>query len=135
MPLSTLRRTVAFLISECSYVMCNETLNSNFQCLFLLFSSVDKKNNCHYLIKWRDLPYDQATWESEDMEIPEYDSYKLQYWNQRCGTCAHIWSSQQHINFHRHTPSLLSMSLTQLYLTIWQMVCTESRLDAVSKVV
>ncbi|MCJ8749769.1 hypothetical protein PDJAM_G00180210 [Pangasius djambal] len=49
----------------------------------ILNHSVDKKNNCHYLIKWRDLPYDQATWESEDMEIPEYDSYKLQYWNHR----------------------------------------------------
>ncbi|KAF5892446.1 chromodomain-helicase-DNA-binding protein 4-like isoform X1, partial [Clarias magur] len=49
----------------------------------ILNHSMDKKNNCHYLIKWRDLPYDQATWESEDMEIPEYDSYKLQYWNHR----------------------------------------------------
>ncbi|MCI4395573.1 hypothetical protein PGIGA_G00182170 [Pangasianodon gigas] len=49
----------------------------------ILNHSVDKKNNCHYLIKWRDLQYDQATWESEDMEIPEYDSYKLQYWNHR----------------------------------------------------
>ncbi|XP_060760987.1 chromodomain-helicase-DNA-binding protein 4a isoform X2 [Neoarius graeffei] len=49
----------------------------------ILNHSVDKKNSCHYLIKWRDLPYDQATWESEDMEIPEYDSYKLQYWNHR----------------------------------------------------
>uniref|UniRef100_A0A4W4EL23 DNA helicase n=1 Tax=Electrophorus electricus TaxID=8005 RepID=A0A4W4EL23_ELEEL len=49
----------------------------------ILNHSVDKKNNCHYLIKWRDLPYDQATWESEDMEIPEYDAYKIQYWNHR----------------------------------------------------
>ncbi|XP_027013238.1 chromodomain-helicase-DNA-binding protein 4a isoform X1 [Tachysurus fulvidraco] len=49
----------------------------------ILNHSMDKKNNCHYLIKWRDLPYDQATWESEDMEIPEYETYKLQYWNHR----------------------------------------------------
>ncbi|XP_072531652.1 chromodomain-helicase-DNA-binding protein 4a [Salminus brasiliensis] len=49
----------------------------------ILNHSVDKKNNCHYLIKWRDLPYDQATWELEDMEIPEFESYKLQYWNHR----------------------------------------------------
>uniref|UniRef100_A0AAR2INI5 DNA helicase n=1 Tax=Pygocentrus nattereri TaxID=42514 RepID=A0AAR2INI5_PYGNA len=49
----------------------------------ILNHSVDKKNNCHYLIKWRDLPYDQATWELEDMEIPEYEAYKLQYWNHR----------------------------------------------------
>lgn len=50
----------------------------------LLFHySVDKKNNVHYLIKWRDLPYDQSTWESEDMDIPEYDPYKQTYWNHR----------------------------------------------------
>uniref|UniRef100_A0A8C9TKM4 Chromodomain helicase DNA binding protein 4 n=1 Tax=Scleropages formosus TaxID=113540 RepID=A0A8C9TKM4_SCLFO len=39
----------------------------------ILNHSVDKKNNVHYLIKWRDLPYDQATWESEDMDIQDYD--------------------------------------------------------------
>ncbi|XP_066568385.1 chromodomain-helicase-DNA-binding protein 4 isoform X2 [Amia ocellicauda] len=49
----------------------------------ILNHSVDKKNNVHYLIKWRDLPYDQATWEAEDMDIPEYDSYKQGYWNHR----------------------------------------------------
>uniref|UniRef100_A0A3B3TPP7 Chromodomain helicase DNA binding protein 4 n=1 Tax=Poecilia latipinna TaxID=48699 RepID=A0A3B3TPP7_9TELE len=49
----------------------------------VLNHSVDKKNNVHYLIKWRDLPYDQSTWESEDMDIPEYDTYKQIYWNHR----------------------------------------------------
>uniref|UniRef100_A0A8C1UHI1 Chromodomain helicase DNA binding protein 4a n=1 Tax=Cyprinus carpio TaxID=7962 RepID=A0A8C1UHI1_CYPCA len=49
----------------------------------ILNHSVDKKNNCHYLIKWRDLTYDQATWEADDMDIPEFDTYKLQYWNHR----------------------------------------------------
>ncbi|XP_042345222.1 chromodomain-helicase-DNA-binding protein 4 isoform X3 [Plectropomus leopardus] len=49
----------------------------------ILNHSVDKKNNVHYLIKWRDLPYDQATWESEDMDIPEFDTYKQTYWNHR----------------------------------------------------
>ncbi|XP_016103271.1 chromodomain-helicase-DNA-binding protein 4-like [Sinocyclocheilus grahami] len=49
----------------------------------ILNHSVDKKNNCHYLIKWRDLTYDHATWEAEDMDIPEFDTYKLQYWNHR----------------------------------------------------
>lgn len=44
---------------------------------------MDRKNNVHYLIKWRELPYDQATWESEDMDIPEFDLYKQQYWNHR----------------------------------------------------
>ncbi|KAJ3608915.1 hypothetical protein NHX12_023443 [Muraenolepis orangiensis] len=29
----------------------------------ILNHSVDRKNNVHYLIKWRELPYDQATWE------------------------------------------------------------------------
>ncbi|XP_035797424.1 chromodomain-helicase-DNA-binding protein 4 isoform X1 [Amphiprion ocellaris] len=49
----------------------------------ILNHSVDKKNNVHYLIKWRDLPYDQSTWESEDMDIPEFDTYKQTYWNHR----------------------------------------------------
>lgn len=51
------------------------------------YVSVDKKNNVHYLIKWRDLPYDQSTWESEDMDIPEYDPYKQTYWNHRYEEC------------------------------------------------
>ncbi|TKS88792.1 Chromodomain-helicase-DNA-binding protein 4 [Collichthys lucidus] len=44
---------------------------------------VDRKNNVHYLIKWRELAYDQATWEAEDMDVPEFDIYKVQYWNHR----------------------------------------------------
>ncbi|XP_062848646.1 chromodomain-helicase-DNA-binding protein 4 [Trichomycterus rosablanca] len=49
----------------------------------ILNHSVDKKNNVHYLIKWRDLPYDQSAWESEEVEIPDFDTYKQQYWNHR----------------------------------------------------
>uniref|UniRef100_A0AAQ4PGX1 DNA helicase n=1 Tax=Gasterosteus aculeatus aculeatus TaxID=481459 RepID=A0AAQ4PGX1_GASAC len=49
----------------------------------ILNHTVDKKNNIHYLIKWRDLAYDQSTWESEDMDIPEFDTYKQTYWNHR----------------------------------------------------
>ncbi|XP_058503493.1 chromodomain-helicase-DNA-binding protein 4 isoform X5 [Solea solea] len=49
----------------------------------ILNHSVDKKSNVHYLVKWRDLPYDQSTWESEDMDIPEYDPFKQTYWNHR----------------------------------------------------
>ncbi|KAJ8289884.1 hypothetical protein GJAV_G00006390 [Gymnothorax javanicus] len=49
----------------------------------ILNHSVDKKGNVHYFIKWRDLQYDQATWESEDMELQEYDLYKQLYWNHR----------------------------------------------------
>lgn len=51
-------------------------------CLFVRCSQ-DKKNNIHYLIKWKDLPYDQATWEAEDMDIPEFDIFRQQYWNHR----------------------------------------------------
>lgn len=54
----------------------------------VLNHSVDKKGNVHYLIKWRDLPYDQASWELEDADIQDYDMYKQSYWNHRelmCG--------------------------------------------------
>lgn len=37
----------------------------------------------HYLIKWRDLPYDQCTWEVDDFDVPEYDSHKACYWDHR----------------------------------------------------
>ncbi|CAJ1082732.1 chromodomain-helicase-DNA-binding protein 4a isoform X1 [Xyrichtys novacula] len=49
----------------------------------ILNHSVDRKNNVHYLIKWRELAYDQATWEAEDMDVPEFDVFKVQYWNHR----------------------------------------------------
>ncbi|XP_046885492.1 LOW QUALITY PROTEIN: chromodomain-helicase-DNA-binding protein 4 [Hypomesus transpacificus] len=49
----------------------------------VLNHSVDKKGNVHYLIKWRDLAYDQASWENEEMDIPEFDVYKQTYWNHR----------------------------------------------------
>ncbi|XP_060915613.1 chromodomain-helicase-DNA-binding protein 4a isoform X3 [Labrus mixtus] len=49
----------------------------------ILNHSVDRKNNVHYLIKWRELAYDQATWEADDMDVPEFDVFKVQYWNHR----------------------------------------------------
>ncbi|XP_030267420.1 chromodomain-helicase-DNA-binding protein 4a isoform X3 [Sparus aurata] len=49
----------------------------------ILNHSVDRKNNVHYLIKWRELQYDQATWESEEMDFQEFDVFKVQYWNHR----------------------------------------------------
>uniref|UniRef100_A0A3B3DHL2 Chromodomain helicase DNA binding protein 4 n=1 Tax=Oryzias melastigma TaxID=30732 RepID=A0A3B3DHL2_ORYME len=63
----------------------------------VLNHSVDKKNNVHYLIKWRDLPYDQSTWESEDMDIPEFDPYKQTYWNHRAddGRGGKTWQKTQ----------------------------------------
>ncbi|XP_042257215.1 chromodomain-helicase-DNA-binding protein 3 isoform X1 [Thunnus maccoyii] len=45
--------------------------------------SVDKKGMYHYLVKWRDLTYDQCTWERDDMEIPDFVIYKANYWRHR----------------------------------------------------
>ncbi|XP_072232882.1 chromodomain-helicase-DNA-binding protein 3 [Leuresthes tenuis] len=45
--------------------------------------SVDKKGIYHYLVKWRDLTYDQCTWERDDMEIPDFAIYKASYWRHR----------------------------------------------------
>lgn len=45
--------------------------------------SVDKKGTYHYLVKWRDLTYDQCTWERDDLEIPEFAIYKASYWRHR----------------------------------------------------
>ncbi|XP_053122030.1 chromodomain-helicase-DNA-binding protein 3 isoform X4 [Hemicordylus capensis] len=45
--------------------------------------SIDKKGNYHYLVKWRDLSYDQSTWEEDEMLIPEYEYHKQAYWMHR----------------------------------------------------
>ncbi|XP_056225042.1 chromodomain-helicase-DNA-binding protein 3 isoform X1 [Seriola aureovittata] len=45
--------------------------------------SVDKKGTYHYLVKWRDLTYDQCTWERDDLEIPDFAIYKGNYWRHR----------------------------------------------------
>ncbi|XP_069502400.1 chromodomain-helicase-DNA-binding protein 3 isoform X4 [Ambystoma mexicanum] len=45
--------------------------------------STDKKGNYHYLVKWRDLPYDQCTWEEEDMSIPTFEYHQQAYWKHR----------------------------------------------------
>uniref|UniRef100_A0A7N8Y4N4 Chromodomain helicase DNA binding protein 5 n=1 Tax=Mastacembelus armatus TaxID=205130 RepID=A0A7N8Y4N4_9TELE len=42
----------------------------------ILNHSFDKDGDVHYLIKWRDLPYDQCTWEVDDFDIPEYETHK-----------------------------------------------------------
>uniref|UniRef100_A0A8C1GN62 Chromodomain helicase DNA binding protein 5 n=1 Tax=Cyprinus carpio TaxID=7962 RepID=A0A8C1GN62_CYPCA len=49
----------------------------------ILNHSFDKDGDVHYLIKWRDLPYDQCTWETDDFDIPYYDSFKQAYWDHR----------------------------------------------------
>ncbi|XP_067117973.1 chromodomain-helicase-DNA-binding protein 3 isoform X4 [Osmerus mordax] len=45
--------------------------------------SLDKKGVYHYLVKWRDLTYDQCTWERDDLEIPEFAIHKANYWRHR----------------------------------------------------
>ncbi|XP_013871478.1 chromodomain-helicase-DNA-binding protein 5 [Austrofundulus limnaeus] len=45
--------------------------------------SFDKDGDVHYLIKWRDLPYDQCTWEADDFDVPDYDIHKAFYWDHR----------------------------------------------------
>lgn len=49
--------------------------------------SFDKKGDVHYLIKWKDLPYDQCTWEIDDIDISYYDNLKQAYWGHRCAEC------------------------------------------------
>ncbi|XP_043542852.1 chromodomain-helicase-DNA-binding protein 3 isoform X2 [Chiloscyllium plagiosum] len=49
----------------------------------ILQHSIDRKGNYHYLVKWRDLSYDQATWEKDELEIPDYEALKVAYWNHR----------------------------------------------------
>ncbi|XP_075881199.1 chromodomain-helicase-DNA-binding protein 5 isoform X2 [Nelusetta ayraudi] len=49
----------------------------------ILNHSFDKDGDVHYLIKWRDLPYDQCTWEMDDFNIPDYNSHKASYWDHR----------------------------------------------------
>ncbi|XP_026581676.1 chromodomain-helicase-DNA-binding protein 3-like, partial [Pseudonaja textilis] len=44
---------------------------------------IDKKGIYHYLVKWRDLSYDQSTWEEDEMAIPEYEYHKQAYWSHR----------------------------------------------------
>ncbi|CAM9207141.1 unnamed protein product, partial [Lampetra fluviatilis] len=49
----------------------------------VLVHSVNRKGHLLYLLKWRDLAYDQSTWESEEMDIPDYELHRTLYWNQR----------------------------------------------------
>ncbi|XP_053318668.1 chromodomain-helicase-DNA-binding protein 3 isoform X2 [Spea bombifrons] len=45
--------------------------------------SMDRKGVYHYLIKWRDLSYDQSTWEDDAMKLPDYEYHKQMYWKHR----------------------------------------------------
>lgn len=77
-------------------------------CLFVCVRSMDKKGKYHYLVKWRDLTYDQCTWEGDDLDIPEFGAYKAAYW--------------RHRYFHKyiHSTSAVTMLcfLTEIYFKI-----------------
>ncbi|XP_077444255.1 chromodomain-helicase-DNA-binding protein 3 isoform X3 [Stigmatopora argus] len=45
--------------------------------------SGDKKATYHYLVKWRDLTYDQCTWEGDHMDLPDFGIHKANYWRHR----------------------------------------------------
>ncbi|XP_043929643.1 chromodomain-helicase-DNA-binding protein 4-like [Protopterus annectens] len=45
--------------------------------------SIDENGDLQYLIKWKDLCYEQATWEADNNEIHNYDIHKQAYWNHR----------------------------------------------------
>uniref|UniRef100_A0ABM5EL19 Chromodomain-helicase-DNA-binding protein 5 isoform X1 n=1 Tax=Pogona vitticeps TaxID=103695 RepID=A0ABM5EL19_9SAUR len=49
----------------------------------ILNHSFDKKGDVHYLIKWKDLAYDQSTWEVDEIDVPYYANFKQLYWNHR----------------------------------------------------
>lgn len=42
-----------------------------------------RNNVTYYLVKWKDLPYDQATWESEDADVHNSKKFVDQYWEIR----------------------------------------------------
>lgn len=39
-----------------------------------------RDGSTQYLVKWRDLPYDQATWEDENSEVPGIKRAVEYYW-------------------------------------------------------
>ncbi|TKR71709.1 hypothetical protein L596_019263 [Steinernema carpocapsae] len=42
-----------------------------------------QKNSFDYLVKWRELVYEQATWERDDFDCPNYEDAILTYWQHR----------------------------------------------------
>ena len=46
-----------------------------------------KDGTKQYFVKWRELPYQDCSWEDEDMDIPEYETFKQYYEDLRyvCG--------------------------------------------------
>lgn len=64
----------------------------SFVLLMFIPHSFDKDGDVHYLIKWRDMPYDQCTWEMDDFNIPDYNSHKASYWDHRLVNGTLVWS-------------------------------------------
>ena len=46
------------------------------------------KSQFDYLVKWKELVYEQATWERDDMDIPQYEEAVIKYWIHR--SVAHL---------------------------------------------
>lgn len=67
--------------------------------VFVSFSrSLDKDGDVHYLIKWRDMPYDQCTWEMERFAIPDYDRHQACYWDHRLVSTSETGSSSHSVH-------------------------------------
>lgn len=41
------------------------------------------KSQFDYLVKWKELTYEQATWERDDLDIPAYEDAVIKYWVHR----------------------------------------------------
>uniref|UniRef100_A0A914C339 Uncharacterized protein n=1 Tax=Acrobeloides nanus TaxID=290746 RepID=A0A914C339_9BILA len=41
------------------------------------------KSQFDYLVKWKELVYEQATWERDDMDMPGYEDAVIKYWTHR----------------------------------------------------
>ena len=49
-----------------------------------------RDDKTYYLVKWRDLPYDQAIWQAEDSDIPDFQKYIDEYYDLR--SVLSLWS-------------------------------------------
>ena len=75
-------------------------------------ASVDKKGTYHYLVKWRDLTYDQCTWERDDMDIPDFAIYKGNYWR-------HRWDHHTDFIMQKKLSGDLSSYINSAYIRIY----------------
>lgn len=78
--------------------LCDRKVNY-FGCL-LFCRETDK--GTYYLVKWRDLPYDQATWEKEDADIADLQAAIDDYKNLRFAKCWFVWYCVIFFFFYKH---------------------------------